>query len=50
MARSALARWPLVLGGLWLVSLVPLAYYMIIALLFTLDLVYCAPDAYECPV
>ena len=46
----ALARWPLVLGGLWLVSLVPLAYYMIIALLATLDLVYCAPDAYECPV
>jgi hypothetical protein len=46
---ASLARHRLILGGLWLITQVPLAYYALIAWIFVLDYVACTPDAYECP-
>jgi hypothetical protein len=47
---AALARRRVILGGLWLITQVPLAYYALIAWIFVLDYVACTPDAYECPL
>jgi hypothetical protein len=43
-------RNPLVVGGVWLVSLAPLGLYLVLVALMTASLVACPPDAYECPV
>jgi hypothetical protein len=52
-AYYALGRWTRIHAGfvamIWLVSLAPLALYWIYALLVTVALVGCPPDAYECP-
>lgn len=45
-----LARRPVWLGLAWLVSLVPLAMYLFIALLSVIRLTGCPPDAYGCPL
>ena len=46
----ALARHQVALWLICAASAVPLVYYDLIGFLFVLDLVYCPPDAYECPV
>jgi hypothetical protein len=53
-AYYALGRWTRIPAGfvalIWLASLAPLAVYWLYALLATVALVGCPPDAYECPV
>ena len=46
----ALARWRWVLVVVFVVSLAALFYYAFFALIATLELVHCGPDAYECPI
>jgi hypothetical protein len=45
-----LAGHRFVLALVWLASVVPLGYYLLIAVLLTADIVSCPPDAYECPI
>jgi hypothetical protein len=45
-----LAGHRFVLALVWLASVVPLGYYLLIAVLLTGDIVSCPPDAYECPL
>jgi hypothetical protein len=45
-----LARRPLVLMAVWAVSIVPLLFYLFLALILVADIVYCPEDAYECPL
>jgi hypothetical protein len=40
----------MVLALLWLASLVPLTFWLVLTLLLTAGIVSCPPDAYECPV
>jgi hypothetical protein len=47
---AALARRRVILGVVYVVLLVPLYYYAFIAFILVADLVYCGPDAYECPL
>ena len=38
------------LVGVWAVSQVPLTLYVVVTSLYIVDLTYCGPDAYECPL
>ena len=46
----ALARHRITLALICAASSVPLLYYYVIGWIFVADLVYCPPDAYECPI
>ena len=39
-----------VLAVIWLGTQVPLAFYLFAALVITLGMTHCGPDAYECPL
>jgi hypothetical protein len=45
----ALSRHLVVLGIVCAAAAVPMGFYYFIGWILTLDLTYCAPDAYECP-
>src|SRR3954447_26041048 len=45
----ALARNPPLLAIAWFLTLLPLYVYSFFAVVFTVKLVACPPDAYECP-
>ena len=47
---AALARRHVMLGVIYVVLLAPLYSYAFVALILVADLVYCGPDAYECPL
>jgi hypothetical protein len=47
---AVLARRHVILGVVYVVLLAPLYYYAFVALILVADLVYCGPDAYECPL
>ena len=47
---AALAQRHVILGVIYVALLVPLYYYAFIAIVLVADLVYCGPDAYECPL
>ena len=46
----ALATRRVVLGGIWLVSLIALYVFLVMCMLGVAELVSCPPGAYECPV
>jgi hypothetical protein len=46
----ALSGKPVVLWVVFTISLLPLIYVGFLTLLMVAGLVYCPPDAYECPV
>ena len=46
----ALAHRPLLLGAVALATLVPLYYYLFIALVISIGYVHCPPDANDCPL
>jgi hypothetical protein len=46
----ALTRHRIWLALVWVATVVPLGYWLIVAFLLSLDIVHCPPDAYECPV
>jgi len=49
-ALGRCVRSKVLIGVVWLVSLVPLGAYLLVVGLVTAALVACGPDDYECPV
>jgi hypothetical protein len=37
------------LVGVWLVTQAPLAFYLFVAAIYSLEMTHCGPEAYECP-